>query len=88
MHSLARARCLLASDHGRRDGWYVELNGNRIGELSDVRWEAMFCDSYAVTAARAHPFLTTLSGTIASSGFRMLDKAAPQAVEADDRASS
>jgi hypothetical protein len=50
MHSLYRARHLLVSDHGRRDGWYVDLDGRTVGDLGDVRSEEMFWDSYAVTA--------------------------------------
>jgi hypothetical protein len=51
MRSLARARYLLASEHGRRDGWYVELDGAPVGELDDARSEDMFWDPYAVTAS-------------------------------------
>ena len=50
MHSFARARFLLASDNGRRDGWNVELDGMPVAELGDARSEEMFWDSYAVTA--------------------------------------
>jgi hypothetical protein len=55
MHSLARARYLLTTDHGRRDGWYVELDGRTVAELDDVRFEEMFWDSYAVTAESNSP---------------------------------
>lgn len=47
--SLARARYLVRSNFGRDDGWYIELDGNLVGELSDARWSDMFWDSYAVT---------------------------------------
>jgi hypothetical protein len=48
MRSLDRARFLCSSNYGRLDGWYVELDGTPVGELSDARFEDMFWYSYAV----------------------------------------
>ena len=49
MRSLRRARDLLASNYGRADGWYVELDDMRVGELTGVDSEDMFWDSYEVS---------------------------------------
>jgi hypothetical protein len=39
------------SDFGRSDGWYIELDGEVLGELIDCRQEDMFWDSYAIIPA-------------------------------------
>ncbi|MCH9686237.1 MAG: hypothetical protein K0V04_32690 [Deltaproteobacteria bacterium] len=44
-----RARYLVRSNYGRDDGWYVELEGERIGMLTGCARAEMFWDSYAVT---------------------------------------
>jgi hypothetical protein len=60
MSSFDRARLLHSSNFGRCDGWYIELDGNLVGELSDARFEDMFWYSYAVeeivTAGRSPIF--------------------------------
>lgn len=48
---IARARKLAQSDYGREFGWYIEHEGDIIGELSDPIWEGMFWDSYKLTAS-------------------------------------
>lgn len=48
--ALSRARFLLATNFGRSAGWHIELDGDRVGTLSDCRWADMFWDSYAVGA--------------------------------------
>jgi hypothetical protein len=48
MRSSQRARYLLESAFGRRDGWYVEFEGEVVGELTDPRFADMFWVSYAV----------------------------------------
>lgn len=48
--ALSRARFLIATNYGRAAGWYVELDGERVGTLTDYRWADMFWDSYAVGA--------------------------------------
>lgn len=45
-----RKRYLKSSEYGRSDGWYVELAGVRVAELTDAQWSDMFWDSYAITA--------------------------------------
>ena len=50
MRSLRRARDLLVSNYGRADGWYVELDDQRVAELTRVNFEDMFWDSYEVSA--------------------------------------
>ncbi len=37
---------LRKSNFGRLDGWYIEYQGETIGELVDYRWNDMFWDSY------------------------------------------
>lgn len=44
----SRTRFLVATNYGRTAGWYVELEGRRVGTLSDCRWVDMFWDSYVV----------------------------------------
>lgn len=43
------------SDHGRRFGWFIEKDGERIGELDYVRWDpaAQFWHEYRITWRRA-----------------------------------
>jgi hypothetical protein len=53
MRSLGRARDLLVSNYGRADGWFVELDDKRVAELTGVRSEDMFWDSYEV-ASNSH----------------------------------
>ncbi len=48
--SLSRARFLVLSNFGRASGWYIELDGKRVGELVDPQWADMFWDSYTVRA--------------------------------------
>jgi hypothetical protein len=48
--AFSRARFLLETNFGRRAGWHIELDGDRIGTLSDCRWVDMFWDSYVVGA--------------------------------------
>ncbi len=48
--SLRRAKLLVQSEFGRRYGWFIELDGEVVGELSDCRFDDMFWDSYAVAA--------------------------------------
>jgi hypothetical protein len=43
-----RAWQLLKSNYGRDFGWYVELDGTVVGELTDPQWAEMFWDSYAI----------------------------------------
>lgn len=47
----ARARHEKESDYGRRYGWFVEQQGERIGELEYVRWDSdsQFWHEYRVT---------------------------------------
>lgn len=48
MRSFRRARYLVESAFGRYDGWYVELDGDVVGELIDPQFADMFWVSYAV----------------------------------------
>jgi hypothetical protein len=43
-----RAAFLAESNYGRNFGWYIELNGEIIGELIKCRFEDMFWDSYEI----------------------------------------
>jgi hypothetical protein len=70
MRSLVRARHLLASNYGRDDGWSVELDGRSVGELSDARFEEMFWDSYAVSAAHDSPIFDDASWNACRFDFR------------------
>lgn len=51
MRSFRRARYLLESSFGRRDGWYVEFEGEIVGELTEPQFADMFWVSYAVHEA-------------------------------------
>lgn len=50
LSAVSRARFLIATNLGRSAGWHIELDGRRVGTLSDHRWADMFWDSYAVGA--------------------------------------
>jgi hypothetical protein len=52
MRSFRRARYLLESAFGRHDGWYVEFEGEIVGELTDPQFADMFWVSYAVHQAK------------------------------------
>lgn len=43
-------RALRKSNYGRAYGWFIELDGQRVGELVDSHWEDMFWCSYQVIA--------------------------------------
>ncbi|BDS11383.1 hypothetical protein [Aureispira anguillae] len=43
-----RAALLAESNYARNFGWYIELNGEIIGELIKCRFEDMFWDSYEI----------------------------------------
>jgi hypothetical protein len=46
-------RALRRSNYGRDYGWFIELDGERVGELVDVKWEDQFWFSYRVVPANA-----------------------------------
>lgn len=54
---IARARKLAQSNYGRRFGWYVEHDGDVVGELTDPVSEDMFWDSYTLTVTPASEHL-------------------------------
>jgi hypothetical protein len=51
MRALDRARSLLRSNFGRRDGWFVEFRGAVVGELEEAERVEQFWDSYVVRCA-------------------------------------
>jgi hypothetical protein len=51
----ARKLDIIESDLGRRDGWFVEQNGERIAALVDVQFPEMFWDSYRVEILTTNP---------------------------------
>lgn len=44
-----REKALEASDYGKKDGWYVELDDKKIVQLTNVRYGEMFWDAYDFT---------------------------------------
>lgn len=42
---------VVASNYGRKFGWYVESEGCRLATLTDPQWDDMFWVSYAYSAA-------------------------------------
>ena len=68
MRALGRARSLLRSDFGRRDGWYIELAGAVIGELEDPLWVDMFWDSYSLRRIAAEYRFALLDDELWHSG--------------------
>jgi len=52
--AMQRARYLRDTDLGRADGWWLELDGVRVGELFDPQYLDMFWDSYAVRTLAGH----------------------------------
>jgi hypothetical protein len=60
--SWRRARFLVDSDYGRRAGWYVEFDGQVVGELSDPRFEDHFWYSYAASEPKGDYRTTSLMG--------------------------
>jgi hypothetical protein len=48
MRALERARALVRTNYGRRDGWSIEFRGVTVGELEDPKRVELFWDSYAV----------------------------------------
>lgn len=46
---------IIESGDGRRGGWYVECDGERLAALVDVRFADMFWDSYRLDILTADP---------------------------------
>jgi hypothetical protein len=45
-HTREKRLGILASDYGRREGWWVEYEGRRLASLTEPRYEDMFWVSY------------------------------------------
>lgn len=53
--AFSRRLDIIESDYGRRCGWFIERDGERIAALVDMRWEDMFWDSYRLEVLTSDP---------------------------------
>ena len=50
-------RELIDTNYGRKCGWYVEFEGQKVARLTDPQWEDMFWVSYRVELLTRDPAL-------------------------------